>query len=170
MAVIFDLESTCSDKDKNFRKQSEIIEIGAVKDTGEEFQAFIKPKKNPILTDFCKNLTTIKQEDVDSAEDFSKVINKFWEFVNGDIVYSWGIYDKRMIQKECKRRKLPWFFRHINLKEEYAKIRGIKQVSMKKALEIENIKLDGIHHRGIDDARNILKIFERIKDVLYSHE
>ena len=30
---------------------------------------------------------------------------------------------------------------------------------MKWALEKEKIQLEGTHHRGIDDARNIAKIF-----------
>ena len=32
-------------------------------------------------------------------------------------------------------------------------------MGMKGALRNENIKLEGTHHRGIDDARNIAKIF-----------
>jgi len=34
-----------------------------------------------------------------------------------------------------------------------------KPIGMKAALSYEGIELDGTHHRGIDDARNITKIF-----------
>lgn len=35
---------------------------------------------------------------------------------------------------------------------------------MSKALRILNIPLEGIHHRGIDDAKNITKIFMKFYD------
>lgn len=68
--IIFDLEATCWENDRT--KQNEIIEIGAVKLDENlavigEFQTFIKPKLNPILSDFCKKLTSISQEEVDQA-------------------------------------------------------------------------------------------------------
>ena len=34
-----------------------------------------------------------------------------------------------------------------------------RQVGMKMAMKLENIDLDGTHHRGIDDAKNIQKIY-----------
>ena len=48
---------------------------------------------------------------------------------------------------------------HINLKAVFAKMRKMKQCGMKAALQMLEIPLDGFHHRGIDDARNIAKIF-----------
>lgn len=35
-------------------------------------------------------------------------------------------------------------------------------MGMKGALEAMNIALEGIHHRGIDDARNIAKLAQAI--------
>lgn len=61
----------------------EIIEIGAVLverdqlQIIDEFQTFIKPTKNPILTDFCKELTSITQKDIDSAPIFPIAIAEF---------------------------------------------------------------------------------------------
>lgn len=53
-----------------------------------------------------------------------------------------------------------WTDNHISLKHQYADIIGLRRgVGMKKALSMEKIKLEGFHHRGIDDARNIVKIF-----------
>jgi hypothetical protein len=56
----------------------EIIEIGAVAveaATGKrisEYQAFIRPVRNPILTNFCLNLTSITHDQVDSADEYAK--------------------------------------------------------------------------------------------------
>lgn len=48
------------------KKKSEIIEIGAVKmnsavEVVSEFCTFVRPKLNLNLSDFCKELTSIKQ-------------------------------------------------------------------------------------------------------------
>ena len=80
--IVFDLEATCEKDSKNF--QNEIIEIGAVKlndgyEITDEFSSFVKPIVNPILTDFCMNLTSITQSDVDTARKFPDVLDAFLE-------------------------------------------------------------------------------------------
>ena len=71
--AIIDFEATCCDKNSFPRNEMEIIEIGMVivdYDTFEkvsEFQSFVKPVRHDKLTAFCKNLTSITQETVDSA-------------------------------------------------------------------------------------------------------
>lgn len=55
---------------------------------------------------------------------------------------------------------MSWIHPHISLKHQYAEIKGWKQgVGMAAALRHEKLKLEGTHHRGIDDARNIAKLF-----------
>ena len=103
--VILDLEATCWDQwDKS---QNETIEIGAVlinekKEKVSEFQKFIKPLKFPILSEFCKTLTTIQQSDVDSASYFSEVIEEFKGWFRRDtkpyILCSWGIMTKNNLK------------------------------------------------------------------------
>lgn len=92
--IIFDLEATCWENDRT--KQNEIIEIGAVKLNENlavigEFQTFIKPKLNPILSDFCKKLTSISQEEVDQAPSFGKAISHFQNWIGSEYhLCSWG--------------------------------------------------------------------------------
>ena len=72
--LIVDLECTCwKEKDK----PHEIIEIGAVCDGPyknvkfyQEFQIFVKPILNPVLSPFCTELTHINQADIDKAVNF----------------------------------------------------------------------------------------------------
>ena len=52
-----------------------------------------------------------------------------------------------------------WVKKHISLKHQFAEIKNVKPCGMMKALNILKLSLDGIHHRGIDDAKNISKIF-----------
>jgi len=167
--IIFDLEATCWDGwDKS---QNETIEIGAVlvnenKEIVSEYSEFIKPLKYPILSEFCKNLTSIQQCDVDSAKYFSEVIEDFknWITQNGNdyVLCSWGFYDRKQFESDCQVHDLDdnWVKRHISLKHQYGKFKKLKRaIGMKNALINEGIELEGTHHRGIDDARNISKIF-----------
>ena len=94
--VVFDLEATCEDRNIVAEYPNEIIEIGAVMidERGTEidrFEMFAKPTLNPILTQFCKDLTTIKQSDVDNAEDLAEVLIKFYEWLEGCTLLSWVV-------------------------------------------------------------------------------
>jgi len=167
--IIFDLEATCWVEREN--RQNETIEIGAVKVNDQKqivstYEQFIKPIRFPILSDFCKELTTITQDDVDNASYYYDAIEDFksWIGVNDQdyILCSWGYYDRKQLESDSKVHNIEdhWVSRHISLKHQYLKFKKIKRaVSMKKALKLENIPLDGTHHRGIDDAKNIAKIF-----------
>ena len=133
-----------------------------------EFQSFIKPKLDQNLSDFCKELTSITQDDVDNAESFPVVIEKFKSWIGNDYsLCSWGFYDKSQLNKDCELNKVSnvWIKNHISLKHQYGSIKGMnKGCGMERALTIENLKLEGTHHRGIDDARNIAKIFIKLYD------
>ena len=86
--LVVDLEATCSDDSSIARHKMEIIEIGAVmlnRTTWEidaEYQQFIKPVRHPLLTDFCTQLTTIKQEDIENAPTFPEVITQFKQWIS----------------------------------------------------------------------------------------
>lgn len=94
-----DLEATC-DSSPSFEQFMEAIEIGAVMldlAKGEpvaEFSSFIRPTIKPLLTPFCIELTTITQQDVDSAPGYSDVLAAVNDFLQpfGDewLWCSWG--------------------------------------------------------------------------------
>ena len=176
MYLIIDLEATCWENRRN-RENMETIEIGAVLVNKNykiiaEYQTFIKPIKNPILSEFCQNLTTIRQQDIDQAEffpvAFSKFINWVEKITKDDIKNivpcSWGHYDKKQLLKDCQFHNIKFpFLRYYSIKHKFAEIKKIKPMGMKKALEICQIKLNGTRHRAIDDAKNITKIFIKEK-------
>src|SRR5690606_10631645 len=77
------------------------------------------------------------------------------------ILCSWGAYDLAQFQVDCHRHGLELpasFTRHVNLKKQYARLRGIRPCGMARALAPAGLKLEGTHHRGIDDARNIARL------------
>ena len=167
--IILDLEATCwegHDKSRN-----ETIEIGAVKINSDkqivsEFQEFIKPIRFPILSNFCRDLTTITQVQIDEAKHYYEVIEEFKKWIGYPdedyLLCSWGVYDRRQFESDDELNNLAsdWTVKHISLKHQHGKIKKLKRaLGMKRALEYEGLELEGSHHRGIDDARNIAKIF-----------
>lgn len=154
----------------------EIIEIGAFRlnDYGEitgHFNRFIKPVINPVLSAFCRELTSIDQQQIDRADKFPKVIEHFQDWVgiweDDYLLCSWGAFDKRMLISDCRLHDLEedWTDPHINLKEQYKSIRGLrKAIGLKSAVTREGFEFTGIHHRGISDAENLAKVFTKYLD------
>ncbi len=171
--IVFDLEATCWEYRRASHKQ-EVIEIGALKldeyaEVTEVFCKFIKPVFHPTLSPFCKKLTSITQEDVEGADEFSAVIEQFQEWIGWQdneeyILCSWGFFDRKILENNCALHRLDdeWLEHHISLKHQYQKIRGLhKPIGLKRAVEKEGFEFTGTHHRGIDDADNLSKIFRK---------
>lgn len=75
---------------------------------------------------------------------------------------SWGEYDRHQFLADCKLHGVlyPFGEDHLNIKKMFAQNLGLKKsYGMKKAMKILELQLEGTHHRGIDDARNIARIF-----------
>jgi inhibitor of KinA sporulation pathway (predicted exonuclease) len=166
--VVVDLEATCWNGEVD-RSRSEIIEIGAVllgSAQGEivrEFSSFIRPVLEPKLSDFCRQLTTITQEQVDQADSFPAVFPRFVDWIGDEPFFlcSWGAYDLNQFRLDCTRHEIELpetFERHINLKKEFSRTMRVRPCGMSKALRIAKLQLEGTHHRGIDDAKNIAKL------------
>ncbi|KXK38670.1 MAG: exonuclease domain-containing protein [Saprospiraceae bacterium] len=168
--IIFDLEATCW-LGRPPHGINETIEIGAVKvndyaEVESTFIRFIKPTVNPILSDFCRKLTSITQHDVDRASTFPIIIEEFQDWVGVDIddykLLSWGKYDREQLSKDCKLHRLDtdWLNHHINIKPVYKNLKRLKdEPGLKKAVKMEGFEFTGVHHRAISDAENLTKIF-----------
>lgn len=166
--LVIDIEATCWENGSELDRM-EVIEIGAVLVDGErllpmaDFSCFVRPTRQPVLSEFCKDLTGITQSQVDKAETFKDAFTGLlnWIGVKDVTMCSWGDYDRKHLVLECQRHGIPipgWLERHINLKAEFAVNRGIRQCGMKKALQIVGLPLEGSHHRALDDARNIAEL------------
>ena len=111
---------------------------------------------------------------MDNGECFSQALAEINQlFQKYDCVFaSWGFYDKGQFEKVCKRFGLSYPFgkRHISLKHEHGNFHNKRPMGMERALSDYKISLDGTHHRGIDDARNISKIAIRMIQDGWTHE
>lgn len=172
--LIIDFEATCSnDKKEISSKEMEIIEFAGILIDSDynilkEFTQFIKPIRHPKLTKFWTNLTSITQQDVDSAKSFQEVLNSFKSDVLDEnaLFLSWGYYDKNQLVLDCEFHNVSYPFdlnNHINIKQKVndhlklSKHRGISGI-----LKYLNLRFEGTHHRGIDDVRNIIRILKHI--------
>jgi len=168
--LVIDLEATCCDQRSIRREETEIIEIGAVMvsadtlDVVDDFSSFVRPVRHPRLTAFCTELTSITQEQVDSAKRLREVFDQFVAWANGFqgfLFCSWGDYDRNQITRECRINGIPYPFGadHLNLKKRFSERQNLrKKFGMAAALKLAGLELDGTHHRGIDDARNIARL------------
>ncbi|MGH1348481.1 MAG: exonuclease domain-containing protein [Nannocystales bacterium] len=138
----------------------EIIEIGAVVVDGTdlqpryEFQTFIRPVRNPVLTPFCASLTSITQPMLEDAPGFAAAMLALTDFINGrDLLFcSWGAYDNNQFSTGARYHgvALPFDGRHLNLKAEFSSRRSTrKRFGMASALEPPSTLLArdaGVHH------------------------
>jgi 3'-5' exoribonuclease 1 len=166
--IIVDLEATCWENARNTDRM-EIIEIGAIlllstsNEPISEFNRFVRPVVEPKLSDFCRRLTSITQADVDGADTFWTVFHEFLDWIGQKpfVLCSWGAYDLNQFRTDCRRHgiALPETFkRHVNIKKEFARVFSVRSCGMATALAHAGLPLEGLHHRGIDDARNIAKL------------
>lgn len=83
--IILDLEATCWEGMRS--PDMETIEVGAVvldspaAPVEGEFGAFVRPVVHPTLSEFCRRLTSIRQEDVDGADLFPVVLERLQAWI-----------------------------------------------------------------------------------------
>ncbi|XP_039216555.1 ERI1 exoribonuclease 2 [Crotalus tigris] len=190
--IIIDFESTCW---KDGRRCQEIIEFPAVllnTSNGEietEFHMYIQPQEHPTLSEFCIELTGIKQNQVDegvplhiSLSQFSKWIQKIQKEKN--IIFgstcaapeeklcafvTWSDWDLGIcLHYECKRKQLrkpdilnSW----IDLRATYKNFYSRKPQGLNGALKDVGILFQGREHSGLDDSRNTARLaWKMIRD------
>jgi len=170
--LVVDLEATCWARGEHVQERMETIEIGALLvDPGggtprREFQCFVRPSRHARLSDFCIQLTSIQQSDVDRAPTFAPAFAAFLEWLGEprEVRFaSWGDYDRRQLLRDCDAAGIvnPLAEDTLNLKHICCPMIGMKPGGMAQALARAGLALDGTHHRALDDARNILRLAER---------
>ncbi|NIA69033.1 exonuclease domain-containing protein [Pelagibius litoralis] len=172
--VVFDLEATCWPRGRE-EAPSEIIEIGAVcfgmpgsqPVGGDEFQTFVRPFMAPRLSEFCTELTTIRQADVDGAPAFPKAIADFHRWAAGGggyILAAWGNYDGAQIARDCGKHGIDNPFElvpYVNVKVAFAKhLKLRRSMGLDNALKKVGLRQEGTAHRAIDDARSVVRILQ----------
>ena len=176
--LLIDLEATCWENkttpqgERQSVDTMEIIEIGCAvaKKSGEllgERSFIIRPTRNPILSAFCTELTSITQEMVDaaSAADLTALFLDNYLVQLPDLAgwCSWGDYDRRQFEAQAASFQRPLdllSLPHVNLKKLWAASTGHKKKAsgLTNALRYHGLGFEGHLHRGVDDARNMARL------------
>ena len=157
----------------------EIIEFPVVKvnartfETEAIFHSYVQPTIHPKLNPVCTEITGITQGMVDGQPTLPRVLEMLDKWMRDE-----KLLDKRIVScfvtcgnwdlntclpVQCKYQALDYpdyLRRWINIKDEFERITGKsrKRNGMAGMLKELDLKLEGRHHSGIDDSKNIAKI------------
>ena len=159
---VVDVEATCWRGSPPPGQVSEIIEIGltvvdlVARERVAKHRILVRPAASEV-SEFCTELTGLTQSEVDGGVSFAdacaRLVDEHEARERGWA--SWGDYDRKQFSRQCAATGVDYPFgaRHTNAKAVFAG--DGRQVGMARALEIENLPLEGRHHRGDDDSWNI---------------
>lgn len=169
--LVVDLEATCWRGPPPDGMISEIIEIGLTPldlralAVGEKQSILVRPEVSTV-SNFCTELTTLTQEQVDGGVTFRDACRQLVEShrSGGRVWASYGEYDRRTFRSQCDRTGVAYPFgdHHIDVKTLVALSRGRSPVGLRAACELAGRDLEGTHHRGDDDALNVAHLLARL--------
>ena len=179
--LVLDFEATCAENDPTQRQWSELIEFPCVlvdarsHATVAEFRSMVRPTQRPTLTAFCTHLTSITQDQVATAPTLDEVLRRFGAWLpnvlgtddtSRVLPVTCGEPDlASMLPRECQRKGLQVpsvLQRYCNIKKPFSGLMATKAGGMTAMLQKLNLPLQGHHHLGIDDARNIARIVVKL--------
>ncbi|CAL2042091.1 unnamed protein product [Caenorhabditis brenneri] len=178
--IATDFECTCVEVIYDY--PHEIIELPAVlidvrdKRIISEFRTYVRPVRNPVLSDFCVDFTKIAQETVDEAPYFREALEKLYQWMR-----KFGLGEKKtrfafvtdgphdmwkFMQFQCllSNIRMPHMFRNfINIKKTYKEnfnglVKGNGKSGIENMLDGLGLSFIGNKHSGLDDAKNIAQI------------
>lgn len=169
--VVIDVEATCWKKGV-FSRKKETIEIGAVQlwldrapSTWPEFQTFVRPRRYPRLSSFCRELTGITQENVDTAPTFPEALQMFLNWsqpLERMVLATWSRYDVWQLDLDLEAYGLAKFdIPFLDVKKLAAQIVGSKSLEA-TARELVPDGAATPRHSAVADARRAALILNRL--------
>ncbi len=180
IAIFLDCEYTCWENSiqtmwSDPRFPMEVVQVGmAFFDFHEnkylkKISKYIRPKTNPILSNYCENLLNIEQEIIDKADDLQTVFKEISDFILNHthqslLTCSWG-NDRECITNDAKRNseKDPFgSLPSMDLQVVVAKILGIQDrfVEREEIKQKLGLSLSQCRHDALDDALDIKSILD----------
>eukprot|EP01033_Poteriospumella_lacustris_P005489 gene5489-3911_t len=185
---VLDFEATCWRNERS--TDQEIIEFPSLlvrmdwhshlAEIVGEFHQYVRPVLRPELSEFCTELTGITQAQVDAADSLEDVLamHQAWlqslvpEPHAADVIFvtcgNWDLKTMLPLEYSNKADRLPslpaqLYHHFVNVKFAYeACRRGESARGMTTMLDALGLPLEGRHHSGIDDTRNIARILTHL--------
>lgn len=177
--LVLDFEGN-NDEDNSYIIK-EIIEFPVLKvnaqtfETESEFHTYVQPTVYPKINPFITHLCGITQDMVDGKPVLPDVLVQLDDWMKSQKLLDEGInfcfvtcgdWDlKTALPQNCGYLGLPYpdyLKRWINIKNWYQTTMGRAGGGMGSMLHHLRLTLDGRHHSGIDDSRNIAKILHEL--------
>jgi len=173
--IVFDLEYTSwpGAMERGWEaigKFPEIVHIGAVLvgpdravDTAPVFDQLVKPRLEPVLSDYFKQLTAISQESVDRhGIDLATAARRFAEFSRGLALFSNGD-DLLFLRRNCEKFGIELGIQNQywrSVREGFMGVLGAQRPEVSSGRVLERLgDADGQQrlraHNGVDDARAV---------------
>ncbi len=172
--IFFDLEMNCVDKKDNTLGYWEIISLGAVKynpnnNSLDKFYVVLKPKIQKKLSDRCKEITGLTQEEVDNGIGFKECIDLLEKWIGNEkfLFISWGREDIKALKCNSLIRgnKNQFINRvrknYVDFQKEfsyyYKKMNQV--ISLSSALNCCSLEFEGKKHNALSDAYNLYRVY-----------
>ncbi|CCW67439.1 unnamed protein product [Phytomonas sp. Hart1] len=175
--IVVDVEATCEARQANF--PHEVIEFPAllvdirrgVVDPGRSFRTFVKPWRNPVLTEFCTTLTGIQQADVDGAPDLAEAIRRFEKWYlqtiprGAKVVFAadgpWDFrkffYEYHVLRDHVRLPSI--FYEYLDIRTTFSRyFNHGSPMKLDAMLSSMGLAFEGRPHCGFDDAYNIARL------------
>uniref|UniRef100_A0A0G4H1V6 2'-phosphotransferase n=1 Tax=Chromera velia CCMP2878 TaxID=1169474 RepID=A0A0G4H1V6_9ALVE len=149
------------------------------------FHSYVRPEHFPELSEFCTNLTGIQQETVNAAPPFREVFASFcdWMAKRGSdvqkpfasaisepvearvpyVFVTCGDFDVRScLKQQCRTAGVqcpPGVACYVNMKRVFSELMVRESNGMEHMLGVLGLELEGRHHSGIDDAKNLARVW-----------
>ena len=175
--ILFDTEFTAweGSKERGWtgpNEYKEIVQIGAIKvETKtlaelDSFQILVKPKINPVLSDYFINLTGINQDEVDKeGVDFSTAVAGFKEWCQNLPLYCFGS-DARILEENCKLLSIsfPFLPTQFNNIKDFFKSYGVPADNYYSSTIVEffNVAPSRQGHDSLNDVRTLLDALKEL--------
>ncbi len=187
-----DIEMTCDghiddgrfidDGRMHFSKR-EVISVGFIVSDDKyiiknRYYSIVKPMINPVLSDYCKQLTGLSQDQVDNGKKCKNAIRDIRTLCNRysvDYIFTYGNADKDVLNITCQKNRKKFKEnvgdiyavrdKMVDVQPAIAEGLGVKGKpcqSLNSVRENLKIKNKGTHHDSLDDAMTLYKICREI--------
>ncbi|MFI3241626.1 MAG: 3'-5' exonuclease [Alphaproteobacteria bacterium] len=189
--IIFDTEYTswkgCLENGRADWQKEEIVQIAALKinsqtlEVEDELNIYIKPKINPILSDFFIDLTKITNEIINQkGVDFKTAYKDFYNFSKGLMCFSHGwnlnkndIADGEVIELNLEYNKIieneP--LNYLNIAHWFMKMYKEQNIDIKKQASGDIVRLLGleenINHLGISIHNALYDVYSILEGIKF---
>lgn len=177
--LIIDFEATC--EPHRLLVPQEVIEFPCLAVSTADwtlkntFHEYVRPRVHPELSEFCTSLTGITQGMVNNSDYFPDVFLRLQQWMaendylkeNDSLIVTCGDWDLRvLLPQQCRLDDIeipPKFQEWTDLKRIYLDCIGRFPRSLKDMLVELRLPLRGRLHSGIDDAKNIIQVIEKLQ-------